>query len=280
MWDALTPETGAKGVAYLATLAYVGAVTSVALARGRPGPLVATATRVARVAALAGVAGLALRVVLHAAAVAGDVPDAETMRLVALESRWGGRWQWQLAAAVSALALALTRGLARGTWQPAAVAAAAWCVATPLLGHGAGTAWQHATHAAHIAVTGLWLGTVIVFGVAARQPSAALLADLRAAVERFSPVALTCAAVAGGSGAVLAVTYLGSVDAVTSTPYGRWLVVKLLGVGVAGAFGFLNWRRARSGDAPARAVLQAEALAAMLTAAVTAVLTETEHPAP
>lgn len=280
MWDALTPETGAKGVAYLATLAYVGAVTSVALARGRAGPFVLVATRVARGAALAGVLALSTRVVLHAAAVAGGLPDAETLRVVALESRWGGRWQWQLAAAVAALAVALTRGLTRGTWLPAALVAGAWCVATPLLGHGASTAWQHATHAAHITVTGLWLGTVAVFGLAARRPSASLLADLRGAVERFSPVALSCAAVAGGSGAVLAFTYLGSVDAVTSTPYGRWLVVKLLGVGVAGAFGFLNWRRARSGYPPARGALQAEALAAVLTAVVTAVLTETEHPAP
>lgn len=280
MSDALTPETAAKAAVYLATLLYLGGVTTAALAAGRPGPLPALATRVARLAACAGVLGLMLRLLLHASAVAEGAPDAETLRVVAFESRWGGRWQWQLSAAVAALAVALTRGLPRGTWLPAALAAAAWCVATPLLGHGAGSAWQHTTHAAHVAATGAWLGTVGILGLASRRASAEALGALGAAIDRFSPVALTGAAMAGASGAILAATYLGSVDAALSTPYGRWLLVKLAGVGTAGACGFVNWRRSRSRQAPAPRMLQAEALAALLTAVVTAVLTETEHPAP
>ncbi|MEZ5420049.1 MAG: CopD family protein [Vicinamibacterales bacterium] len=277
MWDAFTPETGAKGVVYLATLAYAGAVTAVALARGAAGPLAAVATRVARVAALAGLGALVLRLVLHASVVAGGVPDAETLRLVTLESRWGGRWQWQAAAAAAAVAVALTRGLSRGVWLPPAFVAAAWCVATPLLGHGASSVWQQATHAAHLAVAGAWLGTVGVLALAARDTPPAVLG---AAIRRFSPVALACAAGAGVSGVVLALTYLGTIDAAVSSPYGRWLLAKLAAVAAVGACGLVNWRRTRAGAAPAPAVLRAEALAAVLVVVVTAIVTETEHPAP
>ena len=278
MWDAFTPETGAKGVIYLATLAYVGAVTVVALARGAAGPLAAVATRVARVAALAGLGALVLRLVLHAAVVAGGVPDAETLRLVTLESRWGGRWQWQAAAAAAAVAVALTRGLSRGVWLPPAFVAAAWCVATPLLGHGASSAWQQATHAAHLAAAGAWLGTVGVLALASGRMAAVSGTEFAAVIRRFSPLALVCAGGAGLSGLILALTYLGGLDQAVSTPYGLWLLAKLAGVGLAGAFGFANWRRTRRHLAPAPAILRAEALAAVLTAVVTAILTETEHP--
>jgi len=76
----------------------------------------------------------------------------------------------------------------------------------------------------------------------------------------------------------VALTYLGTVGDGLTTPYGRWLLSKLALVAAAAACGFVNWRRARAGQAPSPSLLRREALAAVLTALVTAVLTETAHP--
>lgn len=280
MGDTLTLESLPKAVAYLATLACIGAVTAAALARSSHGAfLLPRCARVARVAAAVGLAALLARAWVHASLVADGVPDRETLVRVMLESRWGARWQWQAAAAASALALASLRGLSRGVWIGPALAAIAWAVATPLLGHGAVTTWQHATHAAHLLVAGGWLGTVGVLALASRGRDADMT-GLGRVVARFSPLALSCAAAAGLSGVVLAVTYVGGLADLLTSPYGRWLLLKLAVVAVVGGCGFVNWRRTRAGYPPAAAVLQAEALAAVLAALVTAVLTETEHSAP
>lgn len=279
MGESLNLESVPKAIAYLATLAYLGAVTAAALARSSHGAsFFRLCAGVARIAALVGVAALLARAWGHASLVADGVPDRETLARVVLESRWGGRWQWQLAAAVAAVALSLFRGLARGAWFGPRLAALAWVVATPLLGHGASTTWQHLTHAAHLAVAGAWLGTVCVLALASRAGHAALPA-LGGLIARFSPLALSCAGLAGVSGTLLAVTYVGTFADLGASPYGRWLLLKLFAVGVVGACGFVNWRRTRGGQAPAPGWLQAEALGAVLTAVVTAILTETEHPA-
>jgi copper transport protein len=73
--------------------------------------------------------------------------------------------------------------------------------------------------------------------------------------------------------------YLGSVAALVETTYGRLLLAKLALVGAIGGCGFVNWQRVRAGEAPRVPVIQAEAAIAVLTIAVTAWLTETEHPA-
>lgn len=279
MWDALTLETTAKSAVYLAALAYLGAVTASACAPSRPGhPLFATAAAVARLAGAIGVLALLGRAWLHAASVADGAVDRETLRLVVFESRWGGRWQWQLWAALAALGVALTRGLSKGAWGGAALVALGWCLATPLLGHGVSTWWQQALHAAHLAVTGAWLGTVVVLAVFARGADSARLDDLAAVVTRFSPWALACAAGAATSGAILALTYLGPVGEGLRTPYGRWLLAKLALVAAAGGCGFGNWRRSRAGRLPVRRLLHAEAIAAVAVALATAILTETAHP--
>lgn len=279
MGDSLTLESLPKIVAYVATLTYIGAVMAAALARSSHGAwLFARCARVARLAALAGLVAVLARAWVHASVVADGWPDRETLTRVMLESRWGGRWQWQLAAAAAALAIAALRGLTRGVWFGPALAALAWTIATPLLGHGATSAWQHATHAAHVLVTGAWLGTVAVLALASRGSDADARA-LGAVIARFSPIALTCATLAGVSGGVLAVTYVGTLADLIGSPYGRWLLLKLAAVVAVGGCGFVNWRRTRVGDAPAAAWLRAEALAAVVTAVVTAILTETEHPA-
>lgn len=279
MGDSLTLESLPKIVAYVATLTYIGAVMAAALARSSSGAvLLSRAARVARIAAAAALVAVAARAWVHASIVADGWPDRETLTRVVLESRWGGRWQWQLAATVAALAVASLGALARGAWIGPALVAVAWSLATPLLGHGAVSTWQQVTHATHVLVTGAWLGTVGVLALATRRNDPDLTAVGRV-VARFSPIALTCAALAGVSGGVLAVTYVGTLADLAGSPYGRWLLLKLTAVAAVGGCGFVNWRRTRGGLLPAAAWLQAEALAAVATAVVTAILTETEHPA-
>jgi copper transport protein len=280
MWESISSEAGPKALAYVALLAFTGAATATALApRGPAGAtLRVVCARVARIAAFVAVAALALRGWAHASAVADGALDRVTLARVILESRWGGRWQWQLAAAVAALALALTRALVRGAWPGPAVVAVLWCVATPLLGHGASTPWQHASHALHLLVAGAWLGTVGVLAIAAGPRSGVPAEALTAVVGRFSPVAMGCAALVALSGTLLAVTYVGTIADLVQSPYGRWLLAKLAVIGAVGACGAANWRRARHRRATTPTLLRLEAVFAVLAAAITAVLGETEHP--
>jgi copper transport protein len=64
-------------------------------------------------------------------------------------------------------------------------------------------------------------------------------------VARFSPVALTGAALAVGAGLLLAVAYVGDFAALGGTTYGRTLLVKVGCLGFTAALGAWNWRRVR-----------------------------------
>lgn len=282
MGESWSLEIWAKLPGYLALLGGTGAAVALGLARDRHAdPLGPGLARLARLAGLLGVAAIVLRALGHAVAIDGPAGavSLDTLRLVVIDSRWGASWRWHAATAV-AVALASHRvGAARGLLIYAFTLAAAIVVA-PFLGHGAGSPWRGALHALHLAVTGGWLGTVVVLALASgRAPSAARMDALGAVIGRFSPWALACAAAAGMSGIVLAWLYLGSVAALAETTYGRLLLAKLALVGAIGGCGFVNWQRVRARTAPRASVIQAEAGFAVLAIAVTAWLTETEHPA-
>jgi copper transport protein len=201
----------------------------------------------------------------------------ETLRVTAVESRWGGGWRWQVVTA--ALVVLTAWRLPRPAGLPLfALAVAAWCVATPALGHGASSLWQRGVHALHLGASGAWIGSVLVLawclgttGTHARLP------PLHAVVRRFSPWALAAAAVVGVSGLILAVTYVVTLEALWSTRYGQLLLGKLFAVAALGACGFGNWRRSRTDRLPSPGLIRAEAALAMLVVLVTTMLTETEH---
>jgi putative copper export protein len=276
-------EIWVKWPGYLALLCGTGAAVALGLARHRhPERLLAPGVaRLARLVGLLGVLAIALRASAHAVAIDGLVGavQLDTLRLVVVESRWGASWRWHAATAV-AVALASWRvetSRHLGVYRLTLVAA---LVVAPFLGHGAGTLWRGALHSIHLAVTGAWLGTVIVLAlVAGSGPSIVTSGALAAVIRRFSPWALGCAAVAGVSGVVLAWTYLGGLAALVESEYGRLLLAKLVLVAAIGACGFVNWQRVRAGQAPRVGVIQAEAVFAVLAIGVTAWLTETEHPA-
>lgn len=282
MGESWSLEVWAKLPGYLALLCGTGAAVALGLTRDRHaealGPGLA---RLARLAGLLGVVAIVLRALAHAVAIDGPAGavQLETLRLVAIDSRWGGSWQWHAATAVAVALASWHAGAARGLLRYALTLAAAILVA-PFLGHGAGTLWRGALHSLHLAVTGAWLGTVVVLALAGgRAPSADRVRALGAVIGRFSPWALACAAAAGVSGVVLAWLYLGGVAALAETTYGRLLLAKLVLVAAIGGCGFVNWQRVRTGKPPRVPVIQAEAAVAVLAIAVTAWLSESEHPA-
>lgn len=282
--EQLTLETGPKLLAYLATLISAGAAVTLGLAgaTGRPTWSVGSlATRAQTIAVLAGVialVALALRAAAHAAVIAGSPVDVtlDTLRVVTIDSRWGGGWRWQVLAA-AAVTLAAWRVRRPAGVPILALAVAAWCVATPALGHGASTLWQRAVHALHVGASGAWIGTVLVLAVCfGATRTDASLADVHTVVRRFSPWALATAALVGASGLILALTYLGG-TAGFATPYGWWLVAKVVAVAALGACGYGNWQRSRADRPPSPALIRTEAAIAVLVLVLTTILTETEH---
>jgi putative copper export protein len=283
MGESWSLEVWAKLPGYLALLCGAGAAVALALASPAVSgeALAPRLRRIARLAGLLGVAAIVLRALAHAAAIDGPAGafQIDTLRLVVVDSRWGGSWRWHAATAVAVALASWRAGAARGLLLYALTLAAAVLVA-PFLGHGAGSLWRGALHSLHLAVTGAWLGTVVVLALASgRVPSATRVSALAGIIDRFSPWALACAALAGLSGVVLACLYVGRVDGLLGTFYGRLLLAKLALVAAIGACGFVNWQRVRAGLAPRVPVIQAEAVLAGLAVAVTAWLTETEHPA-
>lgn len=286
MPESLTLETGPKLLAYLGTLVCIGVAVVVALAAAPAGATAWTSDTIAGRARLLAVAAaliallaLVLRAIGHAALLAGslDLVTTETLRVTTIESRWGGGWRWQV---VTAALVAVTAwGLHRPAGLPLfALAVAAWCVATPALGHGAGSVWQRGVHALHLGASGAWIGTVLVLAWclgATGVPNR--LRSLHDVVRRFSPWALAAAAVVGLSGLILGVTYVVTLDGLWTTRYGQLLLGKLLLVAALGACGFGNWRRSRENRLPSPGLIRAEAALAILVVLVTTLLTETEH---
>jgi len=243
-------------------------------------------TAVARVAGIVAVVALAARLVGHAVAVFGaaEALVIENLRVVGFASRWGAAWRLQALAAVMLAVTAI--GVRRGSawqWRAFTIGALGCCAAVPLVGHAAGSPVRYALHAAHVAASGAWLGTLAVitlWHVRSSRSAAAGVAtpDIGALVRRFSPVALVAAAVVLSSGTIAAILYVGGLGPLVSTTYGRVLLVKLSCVTAVLGCGALNWRRSRRGAAPSRGLMALECALALLTLLVTGVLTETEHP--
>jgi putative copper export protein len=132
-----------------------------------------------------------------------------------------------------------------------------------------------------VVASGAWLGTVgVVAALALWRSSCVTVVDetVRTVLTRFSPVALTAAATVLVSGTIAGVVYVGTIDALVTSGYGRLLVVKLGIVALIAACGWRNWQRVRRRQPPERAVVAMEWAGALAAVVLTAVLSETEHP--
>lgn len=174
--------------------------------------------------------------------------DRDKLAAMLFQTNWGQAWTYTFAAAIAAW-LMVSAGRrwpdARGLAAPLAGAAAV--LPTPLIGHAAGygpLVW--ALHAAHLAGAGLWLGTLFLVARhtwplwhhGSIAPGA--LPDLLRAI---TPLALTGAAMAVGSGIGLAGIHVWPPQSIFDTPYGTTLAMKVAVIGAIVGFGWLNWRR-------------------------------------
>jgi copper transport protein len=147
---------------------------------------------------------------------------------------------------VTALMWWLRRGAVRSGAGPAAVTIVAGGAALALT-------WSLATHSAdggrlvtlpvdlvHMMAMSAWLGgmpALLVLLLKVRDSAA-----LTRAVPMFSRTATICVVALVGTGVIQAWRQVGSADALTSTSYGDWLMIKVaLVVGIVALGGFARW---------------------------------------
>lgn len=211
----------------------------------------------------------------------------ESLRTVALESRWGGRWQWQVAAAAATAlgTLALLRSpVAGGLITSLGVLGVA--AALPMTGHAYGNSLAWTAQSVHILGAGFWIGTLVVVllvPLVMSVPSRAEIASMhRYWLRTFSPLAVTGASMLVVSGGLLAFLYLPAWDTLWTDPYGQILLVKV-GLSVLvlffGAVNFLRIRfRPDLHTDPLPRTVALEVVFALLVLAATGLLTSTAQP--
>jgi putative copper export protein len=257
-------ESLARVLVYIPALFFLGAI-GYRLRYGVSDPL----HRLALAAAIGLAAASILRLAAHTYAAFGEDAFAlESFRTVAIESRWGTRWRWQLVSSASAvLAVRLARRKPRLGWGLATLAGLGLCGSLPLTGHAMALGpVAVALQSAHVAGAGLWIGTLFVLAALGGK-----------GFREFAPLAMTGAflLVAGGTGTA----WLSFPDATTisSSPYGRLFLLKLVLVAGVAGFGFRNWRHFRSNGEGGGFVGREIALAALVLV-VTGWLSETGTP--
>lgn len=207
---------------------------------------------------------------------------------------WGKGWMVQTSAAFILLALSwLLRRDPRRLQVTVGLMTLLLIVAQSGMGHGVEDFWRptwlgRAVHAGHLLGAGLWVGTLMVLGIAVipslrDAASRPVLADI---IRRFSGHARLGALLVVLSGVVATVSYTSALDDLWTTTWGRLLLGKLAAFAGIAALGWLNWKvitpRLTSGSPPAdrhlRLAVSLEIALAVLLVGLTAVLVATELP--
>ena len=283
--SALFCEALTKGALYLALQCAVGAAAGYWLARAcgivsptGPSAIERQLQRVALWASVGLLAATLARVFAHTAAAFGQL-EVDSLRTIALESRWGHSWRIQLGAAgLVFAAAAAVRYARRPGWALYSIATLVYCCCVPLLGHGAGAPERTLLHAVHVAAGAIWIGTLVILVMLVSTRRATDPAAVHQMVAAFSSVALPSAAILLATGAIASVLYVQQIAHLWDSVYGRVLVAKLSLVALVAACGRRNWQRSRRGAAPSLRVMMIELSAAVLVVLVTGALTELEHP--
>ena len=282
---ALVLLAGAKWFTYLGLIGLTGAVAVGRLSSSarrfvRPGDGIVE-RRLRALAAGSAVmllAGTAARLYAQTWSVFGlDEPvTLELVRVVGIDSRWGGRWQPQAGFAVlAALAVPVWKRWPRaGWWIGASAVAGAW-ITLPLTGHAMSfeSRLPWVAQVAHGIGAGAWIGAlaalVAVVSGLVRQP----VGQGRTVVlaGRFSPLAVAAVGLIAVSGTITAALYVGTFADLRETGYGRVLLLKVVLFLATGAIGAYNWRilLPRLGDATGtRALLRSARLELVLAGGV------------
>jgi copper transport protein len=225
--------------------------------------------RLALAAAAGAIVALVLRAFAHTHAAFGEEAFSwESFRTVAIESRWGTRWRWQLVSAVVALAgLGLARAKPSFGWGLTSIAGLGLCVSLPLTGHAmASGPYAVAIQTAHVGGAGLWIGTLFVI---------ATLGGNR--FRRFAPLAMAGALLLVASGCATAWLAFPSASSIFQSTYGRLFLAKMVLVALVVSCGFRNWRHFR-GNAAGGGYVRREIAFAALVLVLTGWLSETGTP--
>ena len=253
--------------------------------------------RVWAVASLWSVLVIAIaRLAGQGAALGGSIGsvDVRTLSGIVTGTAWGRAWLAVVALTVAGLVMlrGVREARASGYWTGLTVVCAGFALALPFLGHpAAATAATTAIalDAIHVVAAGGWAGTILIIAMVA-LPAVLTLergarpGTLRALLQAFTPIALTCATLLLLTGAGAAWIQLGSVAAFWGTPYGLALVRKLLFVAAVAALGAWHWRVVQPGlasDASVTTLRRSMAVDVVMVIgvlALTAVLTGTPPP--
>jgi putative copper export protein len=296
---AVVLEGSAKAVLYASLLVAIGASGARwlllwrSLAELGGGCVLAIEQSVARIALGAACVALAasgLRVWTHTVEAFGfdGARSWDTLRLIALHSRWGQGWGIQFIAAIVFMVACTATVWRRTLWPLATLSAVGFTATIPFLGHAAGDPARMAVHALHILAAGVWLGTLAAV-VLIPAPPASLSRGMPLTarrmrliiLRRFSPIALPSAATVAAAGLAASWFYVGAVSNLWTTAYGRLLVLKAgLVVGIS-VCGYINWQRLRKlheESASSAFIVVIEAMLAAAVVIVTGYLTEIGHP--
>jgi putative copper export protein len=294
---ALVLEGSAKAILYASLLVTIGGSaarwlllqrTVADLGPGCVSALEQSAARVALAAASLALGATGLRLWTHSVAAFGfdGATSWDTLKLIALHSRWGESWRTQLIAAAILVVSCAAAFWRRRFWPLATLAVAGFTATMPLLGHASGNAARMTVHALHILGAGVWLGSLTVV-LLIPVPSASLDATgppltarrIRLLIlRRFSSVALPGAATAIAAGLIASWFYVGALSDLWTTAYGRVLVLKAALVAGISMCGYINWRRLRAMHVESASLVVLEAALAAAVAIVTGFLTEIGHP--
>ena len=245
--------------------------------------------RLGWLSSLALLVALLVRCVFQSIEVWGPIEglSLESLRTVAIESRWGTRWQWQVAAAAwtaFGMFLALRFPALGGLF--AWVGALGTAIALPITGHAYGDLVAWTAQSAHVLAAGLWIGTLVVvlllpfaFAGTSRGEAASIR---RYWLGAFRPMAILSVSLLVASGALLAFRYLPAWETLWREPYGRILLVKAGLSLLALICGLMNsvalHFRPDSHTDPLPRTVALEVFFAMLVLAATGVLTSTAQP--
>lgn len=213
-----------------------------------------------------------------------------------LGSSWGRAWSLGVAGATLGLIGFTVAGRQLWTWSTKlgwalAVAASVGLTLQPAFTGHAQTGpqpWAWMADGLHVLGAGLWIGTlpIVLFGaLRASLASGSSSAPALELLHRFTPWALSGAALLAISGTFAAWLHLTTPLDLITTRYGQLLLTKLLIVGGVIGLGALNWRRnvprLDQGDPqPLRRTALIEWALAQTALAVTAALVHTTPPTP
>lgn len=268
-----------SGVAFARWVSFLGASLAIGIVMlRRISPADCASGEVHRLARVAGVLlllGAVLRMAQQALLFAPAPEEAPGMVNVLRTTPWGYAWQVQVLA--GAVLAAVPRRVAGPRPAIVGTLVALAAAAVPAFqGHAFGserlTALAVVADVVHVLAGGVWLGSLAVLVFVSFRRSGVDLATLLA---RFSPLALTGAAMLAVTGTFGAWIHVTPLEALWRSSYGLMLVRKLVVLTVIMGIGAVNWKRLtpRLGEAAVAGHLKRSAGVELALGAVLLLLT-------